>query len=135
MSDKIKILAGLAIFVVVCTSPFWMNRGAAKEVPTPVLSKEAKAAGSCIMPKADMAEEHMKLLDGWRNSVVREGQRVYIATDENGNTKEYDMSLSNTCLACHTNKAEFCDKCHGYASVNPYCWDCHVDPNAKEDSL
>jgi len=46
---------------------------------------------------------------------------------------EFDMSLSNTCLSCHTNKAEFCDKCHGYASVDPYCWDCHVDPNVKED--
>ena len=135
MNDKIKIIAGLAIFVAVCTSPFWMNRGAAKEVPNPVLSEKAKAAGKCILPKAQMAKEHMKLLDGWRNSVVREGQRVYIATDENGTVKEYDMSLSNTCLTCHTNKAEFCDKCHAYASVNPYCWDCHVDPNAKEASL
>ena len=27
------------------------------------------------------------------------------------------MSLSNTCLDCHSNKAEFCDRCHNYASV------------------
>ena len=25
-------------------------------------------------------------------------------------------------------KADFCDKCHTYASVKPYCWDCHTEP-------
>ncbi|MGD8893899.1 MAG: menaquinol oxidoreductase, partial [Desulfobacterales bacterium] len=34
----------------------------------------------------------------------------------------------NTCLDCHEEKAEFCDKCHNYASVSPYCWECHIDP-------
>jgi hypothetical protein len=39
------------------------------------------------------------------------------------------MSLTGTCLTgCHTNKAEFCDRCHNYAAVSVYCWDCHVDP-------
>ena len=45
--------------------------------------------------------------------------------------KEFEMSLSNTCIECHDNKAEFCDRCHNYASVRPYCWDCHID-NPKE---
>ena len=38
------------------------------------------------------------------------------------------MSLTNTCLGCHSNKAQFCDQCHNYLEVTPYCWDCHVDP-------
>ena len=133
MSDKIKIITGLVIFVVVVTSPIWMNAGKTKDVPTPVLSEEAKAAGACVLPKGEMAKSHMDLLDRWRNSVVREGQRVYTTKNKDGKDVEFDMSLSNTCLSCHTNKAEFCDSCHGYASVNPYCWDCHVDPNVKED--
>lgn len=135
MNEKIKIIAGLAIFVLIFTCPFWINAGKAKEVPQPVLSEKALAAKTCILPKAEMAKNHMQILDGWRNSVVRNGQRVHIVKDAEGNEKEYDMSLSNTCLACHTNKAEFCDSCHNYASVNPYCWDCHVDPNVKEASL
>ncbi|GAB6096026.1 sulfate reduction electron transfer complex DsrMKJOP subunit DsrJ [Desulfatiferula olefinivorans] len=136
MNEKIKIVAGLVIFVLIATCPFWINAGKAKEVPKPVLSEKALAAGTCILPKDVMATNHMQLLDGWRNSVVRDGQFVHVVTDEaTGTVKEYDMSLSNTCLACHTNKAEFCDSCHNYASVNPYCWDCHVDPNAKEASL
>jgi hypothetical protein len=42
------------------------------------------------------------------------------------------MSLQNTCMQCHPNKAEFCDRCHNYASVKPYCWDCHVEPKEKK---
>ena len=140
MNDKIKIITGLVIFAVIVTSPIWMNACKAKDVPTPVLSAEAEAAkvkaggeGGCVLPKAEMAKNHMELLDGWRNTVVREGQRVHLVKNEAGEDVEFDMSLSNTCLSCHTNKAEFCDKCHDYASVNPYCWDCHVDPNVKED--
>jgi hypothetical protein len=76
-----------------------------------------------------MRADHMQLLDLWRHSVVREGKRIYVNPDG----KEYNMSLSNTCLDCHSNKAEFCDRCHNYASVRPYCWDCHIE-NPKESS-
>lgn len=127
MIDKLKILAGLVIFAAVFTFPLWVNKGEVKATPEIVLAKEAKDAGACILPKAEMRNDHMELLDGWRNSVVRDGQRVYV----NKEGKEFNMSLSNTCLSCHTNKAEFCDRCHGYASVNPYCWDCHVNPKEK----
>ena len=42
------------------------------------------------------------------------------------------MSLTRTCmLQCHTNKAEFCNKCHEYANVEPYCWECHISPDDK----
>jgi hypothetical protein len=76
-----------------------------------------------------MRSEHMRVLDLWRETVVREAKRTY--TNPQG--KEFVMSLSNTCLDCHSNKADFCDKCHTYASVRPYCWDCHID-NPKEKS-
>jgi hypothetical protein len=25
-------------------------------------------------------------------------------------------------------KKQFCEECHTYASVKPYCWECHVVP-------
>ena len=74
-----------------------------------------------------MTTQHMQLLDVWRDSVVRDGNRLYI----NAEGKSYNMSLSNTCLDCHSNTTEFCDRCHNYASVTPYCWDCHI-ANPKE---
>ena len=42
--------------------------------------------------------------------------------------KRYEMSLQNTCMECHTSKKEFCDQCHDYMAVAPFCWDCHVAP-------
>jgi hypothetical protein len=40
-------------------------------------------------------------------------ERIYV----NPEGKLFNMSLSNTCLDCHSNKEKFCDRCHDYASV------------------
>ena len=37
-------------------------------------------------------------------------------------------SLTLECLSCHSNKDKFCDECHEYLKVKPYCWDCHIIP-------
>jgi hypothetical protein len=123
MKDKNKIFAGLAIFIVVVTFPFWFNLGKAAPAPELELTAKAKAAKTCVMPTDFMRAEHMQLLDVWRHNVVRGGERMFV----NADGKLYDMSLSNTCLDCHSNKEKFCDRCHNYASVRPYCWDCHID--------
>ena len=127
MNDKNKIITGLIIFIVIITFPFWYNMGKASPVPEPKLTDKAKAAKECVEPKEYMKAEHMQILDIWRDSVVREANRVYI--NEKG--KKFNMSLStgdDSCMGCHSNKADFCDKCHDYASVRPYCWDCHIEP-------
>jgi hypothetical protein len=127
MKDKKLIIIGLVIFIGIAIFPFWYNRGKAAPAPEVVLTPQAKAAKVCVRSTDYMKAEHMQLLDLWRESVVREGKRVYV----NPAGKEFNMSLSNTCLDCHSNKAEFCDRCHNYASVRPYCWDCHIE-NPKE---
>jgi hypothetical protein len=66
----------------------------------------------------------MDLLMDWRDEVVRRGNRNFVAF--NGRT--YTISLTGTCMGCHSSKANFCDRCHDYAGVKPYCWDCHIDP-------
>ena len=117
----------LSIFVGAASFPFWYNMGKAAPAPELVLTERAlaaKASGEgCVLPTELMPSEHMQLLDLWRHSVVRNAERIYVA--QSG--REYNMSLSNTCLDCHSNKTEFCDRCHNYASVRPYCWDCHID--------
>lgn len=132
MNDKKYILAGLAVLVIIVTVPFWINTvnvGAVPETHEAVLTEKAKAAKTCVLPKDVMVTDHMQLLDVWRDTVVREAERIYV----NAEGKEFNMSLSNTCLDCHSNKAEFCDRCHTYASADPYCWDCHIDnPKEKE---
>jgi [DsrC]-trisulfide reductase subunit J len=129
MNDKKLIVTGLVIFFIIVLFPFWYNRGKAVPPPELKLTEKAKAAKECVRSTDYMRSDHMKLLDLWRESVVREDDRIY--TNPKG--KQFVMSLSNTCLDCHSNKAEFCDKCHTYASVRPYCWDCHID-KPKENS-
>ena len=124
MYDKGKVMVGLVIFVALITFPFWYNLGKAAPAPEIKLSAKAKAAKTCVESKEYMTTEHMQLLNVWREEVVRSAKRVYV----NSSGKQFEMSLSNTCLDCHSEKAEFCDKCHNYASVTPYCWDCHIDP-------
>jgi hypothetical protein len=126
-----KIIAGLIIFVALVTFPFIYNVGKANTVPesnldTPVIKQ--MAVKQCIEPRQFMRAEHMQLLNNWRDSVVRSGNRIYTASDG----KQYSMSLQNTCMNCHSNKKEFCDKCHNYMAVNPYCFDCHLQPKENK---
>ena len=127
MKDKKWIIAGMVVFFAIFAFPLWYNMGKAAPAPELELTPTAKAAKKCVMPTDVMQTEHMQLLDLWRHSVVRNAERVFV----NPEGQKFDMSLSNTCLDCHSNKANFCDRCHNYASVTPYCWDCHID-NPKE---
>ena len=128
MNDKTKVIAGVVIFTVLMTSPFWYNLLVPKTpAPEVVLTAQAKAAKVCVRDTAWMKANHMQLLDEWRDAVVLRAERIYVSPDG----KEYNMSLSNTCLDCHSNYTEFCQRCHAYASIEPYCWECHIN-NPKE---
>ena len=130
--NKNTIIAGLAIFVIAVLYPLWFNMVTVTQAaPEPELSAKAKAAKKCVLDKYDMRANHMSLLDEWRDSVVRDADRMYKGT----NGKSFNMSLStgeNSCLGCHEDKAKFCDSCHTYASVTPYCWECHTNPKEIE---
>lgn len=126
------IIAGLAVFVIAVLSPFWFNMATETEAaPKPELTGPAATAKKCVLDKYDMRANHMSLLDEWRDSVVRDADRMY--TGVNGHS--FNMSLStgeNSCLGCHNEKDKFCDRCHTYASVEVYCWDCHTNPKEIE---
>jgi hypothetical protein len=54
---------------------------------------------------------------------VRDGDRVYVGLGG----VEYDKSLGGTCLeSCHSNREEFCDRCHEYVGEEVSCWECHT---------
>jgi hypothetical protein len=134
--NKFPILIGLVAFVVLATSPLWLNAG--RDVPppkpsleTPVIQKLADKEKQCVLPTEEMRAYHMQLLIDWRDQVVRTGDRVW--TSPSG--KKYYISLSNTCLECHSNKAEFCDQCHNYMAVAPNCWGCHLEKPATAGKM
>ena len=125
------IITGLVLFVGLLTMPFWLNMGKAAarpdpKVDTPVI-KQLKEK-RCIESKEFMRTEHMQMLNDWRTWVVRDGTRGYISTDGT----QFNMSLQNTCMGCHSNKSQFCDQCHDYLAVKPYCWTCHIEPKENK---
>jgi hypothetical protein len=133
--DGGKILIGLLVFVAIATFPFYYNIGKVNAKPEPKLDTPAilqmpEQERKCVESKAFMRTEHMQLLNNWRDSVVRDGYRQYISETSG---KHYNMSLQNECMRCHSNKKKFCDQCHNYMAVKPYCWDCHIAPKEKED--
>ncbi len=129
MYDGGKIIIGLIIGLGLLLSPFFYNAGKAAKAPDPVLTPKAKEAKVCVAPKTYMRESHFTLLDEWRHTVVRDGERYYTSDDG----KKYYKSLQVTCMDCHSNKTQFCDQCHNYVDVDPYCWDCHIAPVEPEE--
>ena len=93
MYDKGKILIGLILFILVMTFPFYYNLGRTSVKPQPSLETpeiNAMQKKQCVKPKEFMKAEHMQVLDDWRDSVVREGNRVYGEIDGKQELLEFD---------------------------------------------
>ncbi len=122
MHNTGSVIVGVLIFLALVTFPIWYNAASETSDFKPELEK---AIGEqCVRDTEYMVGNHMDLLNQWREEVVRGGDRFFV--DASGTRRE--KSLSNTCLDCHVNKDKFCDQCHNYMGVTPYCWDCHVIP-------
>ncbi len=125
MYDAVKVILGLVVLVGAITFPIWHDEvfGGGGDAPEAVISPTAWATAdsSCVHDAEFMKASHMDLLNEWRDRLVRDGERVY-----QGDDREFVMSITGTCLGCHDNKVEFCDRCHDYLGVQPYCWECHV---------
>ena len=123
MRDRGAILVGLVVFLALVTYPIWSGliSGQSAEAPELVLPAEG---GQCVAETETMRTDHMQMLMEWRDEVVRDDDRIYTTADG----RQYYKSLSGTCMTCHANKEQFCDRCHDYVGVTPYCWDCHVAP-------
>lgn len=118
-----KVIIGVLVFLALITFPIWYNVANGKAGYTPELERAAHG-DNCVRDSAWMVANHMDLLNQWRDEVVRQNNRYETGPD--GVT--YEKSLSNTCLDCHQNKDKFCDRCHNYMGVTPYCWECHIVP-------
>jgi hypothetical protein len=123
MHDAGKIIVGLVIFLAIVTSPIWYHSLTGAD-PGPPELRITSESPDCVAPTPYMRALHMDLLNQWRQDSVRTEDATYVGLGG----KVYQKSLSGTCLSCHSNKGEFCDRCHEYVGVKPYCWDCHLEP-------
>ena len=120
MHGKAWVITGMILFAALAAFPFyWYWMGEDKPFPQLEIPKDAE---KCVEQTAFMRANHMRLLDAWRVSVVRDHMLIYTAASG----KTFEMNLHKTCLGCHTSTAKFCDRCHEYNDVAPPCWDCHV---------
>ncbi len=122
MNEKILIFSGLALFLLGASYPFWQINQA-EEIPK--VSMQTKGP-QCVEPVDYMRKNHMKLLNEWRDSVVRDDDRFHVMPDGS----KVEKSLTKTCLDCHISKERFCEECHATVSVKPYCWECHLTPKS-----
>ena len=127
MGDRGKIVLGLAVFVILVTFPFWSRLAAAGE-PQPGRTEleypDPSRGTACVEDSAWMTVNHMNLLNDWRNQAVREGIPEY----RSATGQTWTISLTGTCLDCHDNRDNFCNRCHDYSDVAPTCWECHTMP-------
>jgi len=125
MYDANKIIPGLIIFALLMTFPFWYNLGV-EAYETPELElPDPEEHEHCIESTEYMRAQHMNMLDEWRDIYVREGYQMYWSELKQ---QSFLMSLTKTCMDCHSDKEKFCDRCHEATAVDPYCWDCHIEP-------
>jgi hypothetical protein len=127
MYDGPKVLIGLALFIGVAGVPIWQSLASGEPTPKPELAPAASGS-ACVESTTYMRAAHMDLLDSWRDAVVRDGSRQYVAADG----QRHEMSLSRNCMQCHANASQFCTECHDYAGVTLTCWKCHVAPEGKQ---
>jgi hypothetical protein len=121
-----KVLIFLLVFVLFVVFPFLY--GAAQEGDgTPPKIDPLTNDKACVESVEFMRAWHMDMLNEWRDEVVREASRDYVSSD---NTP-YKKSLTLTCMKCHKDEEKFCGECHNYVGVEPYCWDCHIDPKKE----
>lgn len=124
MFDAGKVIGGLAAFVAIASAPLWLALARGREASPPKLELPANQK-RCVESKELMRQRHLALLREWRDAVLREGRERWIASDGG----EVRISLTGTCLGCHTNVSAFCDRCHDYVGVTIACWSCHVRPS------
>lgn len=126
MYNAKAVIVGIIIFVGLFTSPFWLS----------MMGKDYKSTGielpkgekECIEDVQFMRDQHMRLLNEWRDEALRKENRVYVATSG----KKWNISLQNTCMKCHNDYEGFCQKCHKANGVDPYCWTCHIIPQGSK---
>lgn len=132
MSDTVKIVIGIVIFLAVMLGPIGYNMGKSATAPKLEVGTQEK---ECVESIPFMKASHMQLLNTWRDEVVRSGKREYVSATiktPDGKPKKFEMSLQNTCTKCHAKKEQFCDRCHNYVDASPKCWDCHLAPEQQK---
>lgn len=84
---------------------------------SPFLAKP-EGADRCVRDTTYMRFHHMDFLKELRNQAAREGIRG-------------DVTIAG-CRDCHTNRKQFCNRCHDAVNLHLDCFRCHYYPLEPE---
>lgn len=109
----------VVIPIIIILFPFVysiVSHTSAKDIESarPFLEMPDPKYKNCVKDTEYMRHHHWELLRAVREEFVRHGKRG-------------DISLSR-CRDCHTNRMEFCNRCHSAISMTPDCYGCHYYP-------
>ena len=104
------LILGLIILVPLVYNVVLWAGSEGPQFPQPFLEKP-KGEEKCIRDTEYMRFNHMILLKGIRDEVMRQG-------------KKGEMGFKD-CRGCHTNRKQFCDRCHDMVNLKPSCFSCH----------
>lgn len=131
MNRNRLVALGLILFVVLFTFPVLMNLGkTALQTQPPPLLQDARAMQDLadklgVKNEQEFREKHKQLLSEWKDTVVRDGKRIYVNKDG----REIPISLENL-----ASQPQYCNACHEYAGIDqPNCWTCHVQPKGETE--
>lgn len=126
MNKNHLVAFGLILFVLLFTFPVLMNLGKSlTQTQPPTLLQDAKAMQELadklgVKNVDEFRERHKQVLAEWKDSVVRDGKRVYV----NKEGREVPISLQSL-----ASQSQYCNTCHDYVGIEkPSCWTCHVEP-------
>ncbi|MBE0429326.1 MAG: hypothetical protein IBX61_05585 [Thermoleophilia bacterium] len=124
MSMRMKAMLVLVIFSALVFLPFSVQ--AAKGhifsgLPVPILNDSAADVNDAASDQYGAGfEQYAESLPRPALAGVSAQYQLSIEDMRNHmNILKKEGYSTNQCLACHSNKEEFCDRCHGYVGANP----------------
>ncbi len=118
MSMKVKAMILLVIFSAILYLPFSVhaaNGNIFRGLPIPILN----SGGSGEEENVSMEQYAESLPKPQLNSSIAQyGVDIEYMRNHMNILKQKGQSTKQ-CAACHTNREEFCDRCHNYAGVSP----------------
>ena len=126
MNKNRLVALGLILFVLLFTFPVLMNLGKSLvQTQPPTLLQDDRAMQELadklgVKNVDEFRAKHKQVLAEWKDSVVRDGKRVYVNKDG------HEVPINLQSLA---SQSQYCNTCHDYVGIEkPSCWTCHVEP-------
>lgn len=120
MSMRVKAMIILVIFGGIMYLPFALhavNGNIFKGLPIPVLNSLGSDDQS-----AAAESQYSAAMDQYAAGLPKPSVPVQVDMNymrNHMNILKQPGQSTKQCAACHTNRAEFCDRCHNYVGINP----------------